>query len=73
MKKLLVGSLSALALLGLAACNNNGGSGADNTTTQSTTPPSTTAPSTTAPAAPATPSTPAPSTGGGTAKPSTGG
>ncbi len=70
MKKLLVGSLSALALLGLAACNNNGGSGADNTTTQSTTPPSTTAPSTTAPAAPATQ---APSTGSGTAKPSTGG
>lgn len=35
MKKSIFGSLSAIALLGLAACSDS----ADNTTTQSTTPP----------------------------------
>lgn len=35
MKKLLVTSISAFALLGLAACSDSGG---DNTTTQSVTP-----------------------------------
>jgi hypothetical protein len=39
MKKLILASVSAIALLGLAACNDNGGT--DNQTTQSTTPPAT--------------------------------
>jgi hypothetical protein len=42
MKKIILASVSAIALLGLAACNDNGGT--DNQTTQSTTPPATTAP-----------------------------
>ena len=38
MKKLILASVSALALLGVAACSD---SGTDNTTTQSTNPPAT--------------------------------
>lgn len=38
MKKLILASVSALALLGVAACSD---SGTDKTTTQSTTPPAT--------------------------------
>jgi ABC-type phosphate transport system substrate-binding protein len=52
MKKLVLASLSALALLGVAACSD---SGSDATTTQSTTPPAGEQPITpdsTAPAAP---------------------
>jgi hypothetical protein len=44
MKKIILASVSAIALMGLAACNDNGGT--DNQTTQSTTPPATTAPAT---------------------------
>ena len=61
MKKIILASVSAIALLGLAACNDNGGT--DNQTTQSTTPPATTAPTT----PPANNATPAPS--GDTSKP----
>ncbi|MET3660831.1 hypothetical protein [Aquamicrobium ahrensii] len=52
MKKLVLASLSALALLGVAACSD---SGSDATTTQSTTPPADEqpiAPDATAPATP---------------------
>ncbi|TPL03461.1 MULTISPECIES: hypothetical protein [unclassified Mesorhizobium] len=38
MKKLILASISALALLGVAACSDSG-TGTDNTTTQSTNPP----------------------------------
>ncbi|ESY97143.1 hypothetical protein NKI51_15045 [Mesorhizobium australicum] len=38
MKKLILASVSALALLGVAACSDSG-KGTDNTTTQSTNPP----------------------------------
>ena len=38
MKKLILASVSALALLGVAACSDSG-TGTDNTTTQSTNPP----------------------------------
>ncbi|MBN9075291.1 MAG: hypothetical protein BGN87_17745 [Rhizobiales bacterium 65-79] len=58
MKKIILASVSAIALLGLAACNDNGGT--DNQTTQSTTPPATTAPTT----PPANNATPAPSGSG---------
>lgn len=47
MRKIILASVSALALLGVAACSD---SGKDNTTTQSTNPPATEQP--TAPAAP---------------------
>jgi hypothetical protein len=40
MKKLILASLSAIALFGIAACSDNG-PGTDKTTTQSTTPPAT--------------------------------
>ena len=72
MKKLILASVSALALLGVAACSD---SGTDNTTTQSTNPPAAEQPMTPAPAdKPATDNsttqstTPAPtdSTGGAT-------
>ncbi|MEP9371827.1 hypothetical protein [Mesorhizobium sp. KR1-2] len=56
MKKLILASVSAVALFGIAACSES----SDKTTTQSTTPPATEQakpPATTAPA------TPAPSTG----------
>lgn len=61
MKKLILASTSAIALLGLAACSDT-----DNTTTQSTTPPAET---TTPPAEPQAtpPAEPAPS--GGTTAP----
>lgn len=49
MKKLILASVSAMALLGVAACSD---SGTDTTTTQSVTPP------VEAPADPATPATP---------------
>ncbi|WP_256751097.1 hypothetical protein [Mesorhizobium sp. Mes31] len=61
MKKLILASVSALALLGVAACSD---SGKDNTTTQSTNPPAAEQPM--KPAAPADNSTkpaePAPAT-----------
>jgi hypothetical protein len=61
MKKLILASVSALALLGVAACSD---SGKDNTTTQSTNPPASEQPM--KPAAPADNSTkpaePAPAT-----------
>ena len=67
MKKIILASVSAIALLGLAACNDKGGT--DNQTTQSTTPPATTAPTT----PPANNATPAPSgSGSGTTAPSGG-
>jgi hypothetical protein len=50
MKKLILASISALALLGVAACSD---SGTDNTTTQSTNPPA--SDQTMKPAAPAAP------------------
>ncbi|MFC3208411.1 MAG: hypothetical protein WA973_16050 [Mesorhizobium sp.] len=43
MKKLILASVSALALLGVAACSD---SGTDNTTTESTTPPAAEQPAT---------------------------
>ena len=43
MRKIILASVSALALLGVAACSD---SGSDNTTTQSTTPPATEQPMT---------------------------
>ncbi len=56
MKKLILASLSGLALLTVAACSD----GTDNTTTQSVQPPADEQPMGTAPAAPeATPSAPA--------------
>ncbi|CAG0995832.1 MAG: hypothetical protein F9K19_15040 [Rhizobiaceae bacterium] len=56
MKKLILASLSGLALLTVAACSD----GTDNTTTQSVQPPADEQPLGTAPAAPeATPSAPA--------------
>jgi hypothetical protein len=56
MKKLILASVSALALFGVAACSDS----TDNTTTQSTTPPATEQPM-----APATPeATPPPADGG---------
>lgn len=65
MKKLVLASVSALALLGLAACSDSG-TGTDNTTTQSTNPPASEpmkpaapADNSTKPAEPA-PATPAP-------------
>jgi hypothetical protein len=65
MKKLILATVSAVALFGIAACSDS----TDNTTTQSTTPPATeTMPETTPPAA--APETPAPETGtGGTTQP----
>jgi hypothetical protein len=62
MKKIILASVSAIALLGLAACNDNGGT--DNQTTQSTTPPATTTSPATPPADNATPA-PAPSDNSG--------
>jgi hypothetical protein len=62
MKKFILASVSAIALLGLAACNDNGGT--DNQTTQSTTPPATTTSPATPPADNATPA-PAPSDNSG--------
>ena len=63
MKKLILASVSALALLGVAACSDSG-KGTDNTTTQSTNPPAAEQPM--KPAAPADKSTkpaePAPAT-----------
>ena len=63
MKKLILASVSALALLGVAACSDNG-KGTDTTTTQSTNPPAAEQPM--KPAAPADNSTkpaePAPAT-----------
>ncbi|TPK64595.1 hypothetical protein FJ546_11885 [Mesorhizobium sp. B2-4-19] len=63
MKKLILASVSALALLGVAACSDSG-KGTDNTTTQSTNPPPAEQPM--KPAAPADNSTkpaePAPAT-----------
>ena len=63
MKKLILASLSVLALLGVAACSDNG-KGTDTTTTQSTNPPAAEQPM--KPAAPADNSTkpaePAPAT-----------
>ncbi|OBQ74657.1 hypothetical protein [Mesorhizobium erdmanii] len=63
MKKLILASVSALALLGVAACSDSG-SGTDKTTTQSTNPPAAEQPM--KPAAPANNSTkpaePAPAT-----------
>ncbi|MBZ9701530.1 MULTISPECIES: hypothetical protein [unclassified Mesorhizobium] len=65
MKKLILASVSALALLGVAACSDSG-TGTDNTTTQSTNPPAeqpmkpaAPADNSTKPAEPA-PATPAP-------------
>ncbi|ESZ20289.1 MULTISPECIES: hypothetical protein [Mesorhizobium] len=65
MKKLILASVSALALLGVAACSDSG-TGGDATTTQSTNPPANEqpmqpAPDATKPAepAPAQPSAPA--------------
>ena len=63
MKKLILASISALALLGVAACSD---SGTDNTTTQSTNPPAAdqplqpAAPDATKPAEPAPATNPAP-------------
>lgn len=63
MKKLILGSISALALLTAAACSD---SGTDGTTTQSVEPPADTQPMDAAPAAPeATPSAPADQGAGG--------
>ncbi|MBZ9908742.1 hypothetical protein LB557_22310 [Mesorhizobium sp. BR115XR7A] len=63
MKKLILASVSALALLGVAACSDSG-TGTDKTTTQSTNPPAAEQPM--KPAAPADNSTkpaePAPAT-----------
>lgn len=63
MKKLILASVSALALLGVAACSDSG-KGTDSTTTQSTNPPAAEQPM--KPAAPADNSTkpaePAPAT-----------
>jgi hypothetical protein len=39
MKKLILATVSAIALFGVAACSDSGKGGADNTTTQSTQPP----------------------------------
>jgi hypothetical protein len=39
MKKLVLFSMSAIALLGIAACSDSGGGGADTTTTQGINPP----------------------------------
>ncbi|TPM38306.1 hypothetical protein [Mesorhizobium sp. B2-3-4] len=66
MKKLILASVSALALLGVAACSDSG-TGTDSTTTQSTNPPAAEQPmkpaapvdNSTKPAEPA-PATPAP-------------
>jgi hypothetical protein len=63
MKKIILASVSAIALMGLAACNDNGGT--DNQTTQSTTPPATTAP-----AAPSTDNTMKPAPAAPNAAPS---
>lgn len=67
MKKLILASVSALALFGVAACSD---SGTDNTTTQSTNPPATEQPMTpdaTPPANEATP--PATDDSGGAMQP----
>ncbi len=59
MKKLILASVSALALLGVAACSDSG-KGTDNTTTQSTNPPANEQPM--KPASPSKPAEPAPAT-----------